>query len=161
MTVLYLNFFLRTRFTWLTIDSVIDEELWSHQNTAQKMKFSVEDFFSKCDQIHLKMWICSHLLKKSLMENFIFCAVYIIYSFSVTKAFLCHITHKNLFETYENCISFKILGIHLSKMCHMHFFDLSLLNSFPAALWRVFFSTILYRVSEPFLLNLLMPLIDD
>ena len=28
-------------------------------NTAQKMKFSIKDFFSKCDQ----------------MENFIFCAV--------------------------------------------------------------------------------------
>ena len=29
------------------------------------MKFLIKDFFSKCD----------HLLKKSLMENFIFCAV--------------------------------------------------------------------------------------
>ena len=37
--------------------------------TAQKMKFSIKDFFSKCDQI----W--SHLLKTSLMENFIFCEV--------------------------------------------------------------------------------------
>ena len=38
--------------------------------TAQKMKFPIKDFFSECDQIHKK-----HLLKKSLMENFIFCAV--------------------------------------------------------------------------------------
>ena len=38
--------------------------------TAQKMKFSIKDFFSKCDQIHKK-----NLVKKSLMENFIFCAV--------------------------------------------------------------------------------------
>ena len=43
--------------------------------TAQKMKFSIEDFFSKCDQIHSLLWIWSHLLKKSLIENFIFCAV--------------------------------------------------------------------------------------
>ena len=43
--------------------------------TAQKMKFSIEDFFSKCDQIRRKLWIWSHILKKSLMENFIFCAV--------------------------------------------------------------------------------------
>ena len=42
---------------------------------AQKMKFSVKDFFSKCDQIRRKLRIWSHLLKKSLMENFIFCAV--------------------------------------------------------------------------------------
>ena len=34
-------------------------------NTAQKMKFSIKDFFSKCDQIR-------SLLKKSLMENSIF-----------------------------------------------------------------------------------------
>ena len=38
--------------------------------TAQKMKFSIKDFFIKCDQI--TFW--SHLLKKSLMENFIFYA---------------------------------------------------------------------------------------
>ena len=36
--------------------------------TAQKMKFSITDFFSKCDQIR-------NLLKKSVVENFIFCAV--------------------------------------------------------------------------------------
>ena len=43
--------------------------------TAQKMKFSIKDFFSKFDQIRsfLRIWL--HLLKKSLMENFIFCAV--------------------------------------------------------------------------------------
>ena len=43
--------------------------------TAQKMKFSIEDFFSKCDQIRSFQRIWSHLLKKSLMENFIFHAV--------------------------------------------------------------------------------------
>ena len=40
--------------------------------TAQKMKFSIKDFFSKCDQIHKFLRIWSHLLKKSLIENFIF-----------------------------------------------------------------------------------------
>ena len=43
--------------------------------TAQKMKFSIKDFFSKCDQIRRKLRIWSNLLKNSLMENFIFCAV--------------------------------------------------------------------------------------
>ena len=42
---------------------------------AQKVKFSIKDFFSKYDQIRRKLWIWSHLLKKSLMENFIICAV--------------------------------------------------------------------------------------
>ena len=44
--------------------------------TAQKMNFSIKDFFSKCDQIRRKLRIWSHLLKKSLMENFIFRAVH-------------------------------------------------------------------------------------
>ena len=39
------------------------------------MMFSIKEFFSKCDQIHSFLRIWSHLLKKSLMENFIFCAV--------------------------------------------------------------------------------------
>ena len=49
------------------------------------MKFSIQDFFIKSDQIRgkLRTWshllkkslmTWSHLLKKSLMENFIFCA---------------------------------------------------------------------------------------
>ena len=38
-------------------------------------KFSIKDFFSKCDQIRRKLQISSHLLKKLLVENFIFFAV--------------------------------------------------------------------------------------
>ena len=34
------------------------------------MKFSVKDFFNKCDQIRRELRIWSHVLKKSLMENF-------------------------------------------------------------------------------------------
>ena len=37
----------------------------SGSNNAQKMRFFIKDFLSKCDQIRRK-------LKKSLMENFIF-----------------------------------------------------------------------------------------
>ena len=43
--------------------------------TAQKIKFFIKDFFSKCDQIRSFARTWSHLLKKSLMENCIFCAV--------------------------------------------------------------------------------------
>ena len=35
-------------------------------------KFSIIDFFSKCDQICRKLQIWSHFLKKPLMGNFIF-----------------------------------------------------------------------------------------
>ena len=45
------------------------------QFTAQKMNFSIKDFFSKYDQIHSFLQIWSYLLEKSLMENFNFCAV--------------------------------------------------------------------------------------
>ena len=44
-------------------------------DTAQKSKFSIRDFFSKCDQIRSFLRIWPHLMKKSLMENFIFCAM--------------------------------------------------------------------------------------
>ena len=37
--------------------------------------FPLRIFFSKCDQIRSKLRIWSHLLKKSVMENFIFYAV--------------------------------------------------------------------------------------
>ena len=44
------------------------------KDSAQKLKFYIKDFFSKCDQIRrladLRIW--SHLLKISLMEHFIF-----------------------------------------------------------------------------------------
>ena len=39
------------------------------------MKFSMKDLFSKRDKIRRKRRYRSHLLKKSLMENFIFWAV--------------------------------------------------------------------------------------
>ena len=42
------------------------------QSTAQKMKFSIVDFFSKWDQIWRKLWILSDLLKKNLTGNVIF-----------------------------------------------------------------------------------------
>ena len=54
------------QFELLTVTSIL---------ALQKMKFSIKDFSSKCEQILRKLRIWSHLLKKSLMENFIFCAV--------------------------------------------------------------------------------------
>ena len=42
--------------------------------TAQNVKFSIKDLFSKCDQIRIKLQIWSHLPKNSFMKN-IFWAV--------------------------------------------------------------------------------------
>ena len=42
----------------------------------KKMKFSIKEFFSICEQTRKKLQIWPHLLKKLLMENFIFwCSV--------------------------------------------------------------------------------------
>ena len=58
------------------IDLIPTPHRWRKQltNTAQKMKFSIKDLFSKCDQIRRKLRIWLHLLNKSLMENSTFCA---------------------------------------------------------------------------------------
>ena len=39
------------------------------------MKFSIKYLFNNCNQTRRELRIWSHLLKKSLLENFIFCAV--------------------------------------------------------------------------------------
>ena len=51
------------------------------------MKFSMKDFFNKCDQIRRKLRIWSHLLKKSFMQNIVFCAVIVTYLGGVFEDF--------------------------------------------------------------------------
>ena len=46
--------------------------------TVQKLKFSIKDSFSKCDQICSFLGIWSPLMKQFVKENFIFCAVLIV-----------------------------------------------------------------------------------
>ena len=41
-----------------------------NDDTGQKMRFFIKDFFNKCDQIRRKLRIWSRLLKKSSMKNF-------------------------------------------------------------------------------------------
>ena len=48
--------------------------------SAQKTKFSIQDFFSKFDQVRSFQRIWQHLPKKSLMENFIFSSVIVKFS---------------------------------------------------------------------------------
>ena len=74
-------------FNWPSLNSVFQISnftpiLYFHPNALQAISSSenfstksIKDFFSKCDQIRSFQEIWSHLLKKSLMENFIFCAV--------------------------------------------------------------------------------------
>ena len=63
------------------------------------MNFSIKDFLRKCDQIHslrsfLQIW--SQLLKKSLMKNFIFCAV---------KKKNKHLTMDDIYRYCKNCFT--------------------------------------------------------
>ena len=76
--------------------------------TAQKMKFYIKDFSSKCDQIRRKLRIWSHLLEKSLMENFIFYAVLIEF---VREDLICKI----LKEYEPNCAECTYSRFTISK----------------------------------------------
>ena len=73
--------------------SLTDPTSYEAFYTAQKMKFSTTDFFSICDQMHRKLRIWSHLLKKSVMRNFIFCAVLVSFTNSIYKTvwYICTI----------------------------------------------------------------------
>ena len=57
------------------------------------MKPFIKDFFSKRDQFCKKRRIWSHLLKKPLMENVIFCAVEAIF---LTPLYHFHPFHRYL-----------------------------------------------------------------
>ena len=53
-------------------EMILAKSILKYWRTAQKIKSSIKDFFSKCDQIRSFLGIWSYLLKKSLMENFFF-----------------------------------------------------------------------------------------
>ena len=57
--------------------------------TAEKMKFSMKAFFSKCDQIRSLLRIWSHLMK-NVTQNFIFCTV----PYSVILYAACNLRQK-------------------------------------------------------------------
>ena len=57
---------------------------------TQKIKFSIKDFFSKCYQIRSFLRIRSHLLKKSLMKNFIILC---------SDSFLPHLFYRTIITT--------------------------------------------------------------
>ena len=59
-------------------DSLIEVVLFAIYELSpyKKMKFSIKNFFSKCDQIRSFLRIWSHLLKKSVIEkNYFLCSV--------------------------------------------------------------------------------------
>ena len=68
----------------------------------QKTKFSIKDFFSKCDQIRLFLRMWSHLLKKSFMENFVFCAATDMQFFKPKTWLVCRINTRSYLVIKNN-----------------------------------------------------------
>ena len=64
--------------------------------TAQKVKFSIKDFFSKCNQIYNLLRIWSYLLKKSLLETFILCSTFLLKMFQCSHSSYCRITGEGI-----------------------------------------------------------------
>ena len=76
------------------------------------MKFSIKDFFSKCDRIRRKLQICSHLLKKSLIKNFIFCVALLQILRTVMRSYLLIIGLSH----YRHVSQKKLEGVMYSKV---------------------------------------------
>ena len=84
------------------------------------MKFFIKDFFSKCDQIRTKLPIWSHLLKKSLIENFIFCAVLIKAEFP-NESKPADVT--SIFKKYRSSHRRCSVRKSVKHLCKSHFFN--------------------------------------
>ena len=87
--------------------------------TVQKMNIFVKNFFSKCDQIRWKLQICSHWLKKSLMENFIFSVVWAMtrseWEMHVAAKALTNSKHLKGVRTFPLLLNKKRLTYKISK----------------------------------------------
>ena len=119
--------YIMLKFSKLSHIKALDIEFWvflyNTSFTVQKMKFSIKDVFSKCDQTRsfrsfrsfLQIW--SHLLKESLMENFIFCVVifmFFLYFFIMFTSLINFLLYFLPFIMYHSPIN-KIVW---SSICH-------------------------------------------
>ena len=80
--MLYCNFWILFPFEIIIVRLLI--KFWTTslclRKNCKKMKFSIQDSFNKYEEICSFLRIWSHLLKKSLMKNFSFCAVKIVFT---------------------------------------------------------------------------------
>ena len=82
--------------------------------TAQKMKFSIKAFFRKCDQIRRKLWIWFHLLRKSLMESFIFlCSEQHYVSMTIVQRIKLIFDEYNVLLNYYLLLTLKYIYIYI------------------------------------------------
>ena len=122
--------------------------------TIQKTKFSIKHFVSKCDQIGIFLRIWSHLLKISLMENFIFCvlshpgcshfAIFPKIYFCYDSEFPLHLfLFIALYDNHFWCISrnevrYSFLRLFHTTFLHLCIYFLSLSQIFVFIIWRIF-----------------------
>ena len=121
------------------------------------MNLFIKNLFSKCEHIWIKLRIYSHLLNKSLTENFIFCVVNIIgYTTESCKFFfkpncqsLVHFTQINNWHILVSSLLFRnqflacSKGLELSAQKLLHnnqytfrtFFKLPLVEEVPRNLF--------------------------
>ena len=89
----------------VSVSRVLDKRFGISYDTAQKMKFSITDFFCKCDQIRSCLQIWLHLLKKSLTESFIF---------------LCSMSKSQInFDFLSSVVLWKPLFLSYSPSCNL------------------------------------------
>ena len=110
------------------------------------MKFSIKDFFSKCDQIRRKLRIWLHLLKKSLMENFFFCAVnvhimFILYLLSRSKGQSCFMQFAKECNYFRvTCLFLAVYNkqdkVPLTRVNHLVFFIFLFTYLIPCNVFR-------------------------
>ena len=96
----------------LTREGSTNRYLFCYTFTAQKIKFIITDFFGKCDQIRRKLLIWSYWLKKSVMENLIFCAVLHCNFIAVTAQkikFSIKDFHKNFLRIWSHSLKKSLL----------------------------------------------------
>ena len=83
------------------------KQVWRETvSNAQKIKRSIEYFFSECDQVRRKLHIWSHLLKKSLMQNFVFFAVIYIKFQGISRIKPHKILYSRTYRTEKNLRTF-------------------------------------------------------
>ena len=89
------------------------------RHSTKKMKFSIKDFFTKCGQIRSFLSIWSHLLKKSIMENFHFYAacLWVAYALLLQRPFSRNTYGRQVDSNWGLlCICFYPLAIRLQYL---------------------------------------------
>ena len=82
------------------LTSIIHDLPW--QSLHKKMKFSIKDFFSKCEQMFSFLRFWSHLLKKSLIEIFLFLQSEYVATFILLACFMKFLTNFRIANYTEN-----------------------------------------------------------